>query len=62
MIIVVKPGASEAQVNEIIDVLEKNELRAHVSDGAERKIIGVIGDKSRLTPGSLEVLSGRYIF
>jgi len=58
MIIVVKPGASDSQVNEIIDVLEKNELQAHISDGAQRKIIGVIGDKSRLTPGSLEVLSG----
>ncbi len=58
MIIVVKPGASESQVHEIIDVLEKNELKAHVSEGAERLIIGVIGDKSRLTPGSLEVLTG----
>ena len=58
MIIVVKPGASETQVHEIIDVLERNELKAHVSEGAERLIIGVIGDKSRLTPGSLEVLSG----
>ncbi len=58
MIIVVKPGASDTQVHEIIDVLEKNELKAHVSEGAERLIIGVIGDKSRLTPGSLEVLSG----
>ena len=58
MIIVVKPGASDSQVHEIIDVLERNELKAHVSEGAERLIIGVIGDKSRLTPGSLEVLSG----
>ena len=58
MIIVVKPGASDTQVHEIIDVLERNELKAHVSEGAERLIIGVIGDKSRLTPGSLEVLSG----
>lgn len=58
MIIVVKPGASDSQVHEIIDVLEKNELKAHVSEGAERLIIGVIGDKSRLTPGSLEVLTG----
>ena len=58
MIIVVKPGASDSQVHEIIDVLERNELKAHVSEGAERLIIGVIGDKSRLTPGSLEVLTG----
>ncbi|MBR5041555.1 MAG: 3-deoxy-7-phosphoheptulonate synthase [Clostridiales bacterium] len=58
MIIVVKPGASDTQVHEIIDVLERNELKAHVSEGAERLIIGVIGDKSRLTPGSLEVLTG----
>lgn len=57
MIIVVKPGASKNQVAEILNKLESCDLKAHVSEGAERLIIGVIGDKSRLAPGSLEVLT-----
>jgi len=56
MIIVVKPGASKEQVQEILGTLEQYTLKAHVSEGAERLIIGVIGDKSRLPPGALEVL------
>ncbi|MBN1775463.1 MAG: 3-deoxy-7-phosphoheptulonate synthase, partial [Clostridiales bacterium] len=56
MIIVVKPGASKEQVQQILERLEQYELKAHVSEGAERLIIGVIGDKSRLPPGALELL------
>ncbi len=56
MIIVVKPDASEAQVKEILDHLESHGLTAHISKGSERLIIGVIGDKSRLSADSLEVL------
>ena len=58
MIIVVRPGATEEQVNEILEQLEVHGLKAHISEGSERLIIGVIGDKSRLSPDSLEVLSG----
>jgi 3-deoxy-7-phosphoheptulonate synthase len=56
MIIVVKPGATKEQVDEILAKLEQSHLQAHISEGSERLIIGVIGDKSRLIPGSLEVL------
>ncbi len=56
MIIVVKPGATKEQVQDILAKLEQYELKAHVSEGAERLIIGVIGDKSRLPPGALELL------
>jgi len=58
MIIVVRPGATEEQVNEILEQLEVHGLKAHISEGSERLIIGVIGDKSRLSPDSLEVLPG----
>ena len=56
MIIVVKPGASQEQVREILDQLDTQGLKAHISAGSERMIIGVIGDKSRLSIDSLEVL------
>jgi 3-deoxy-7-phosphoheptulonate synthase len=58
MIIVVRPGATEAQVNEILEQLQTHGLKAHISEGSERLIIGVIGDKSRLSSDSLEVLPG----
>jgi len=56
MIIVVRPGATQEQVNEILETLESHGLKAHISEGSERLIIGVIGDKSRLSADSLEVL------
>lgn len=56
MIIVVKPGSSEEQIREIIDQLEIHGLKAHISEGTERTIIGVIGDKSLLSFDTLEVL------
>lgn len=56
MIIVVKPGASEGQVQDVLSKLEQYQLKAHVSEGAQRLIIGVIGDKSRLPSGVLELL------
>jgi len=56
MIIVVKPGSTQEQVQEILDQLDAHGLKAHVSEGSERMIIGVIGDKSLLSLDALEVL------
>jgi 3-deoxy-7-phosphoheptulonate synthase len=58
MIIVLKPDATEAQVNHIIEKVTKLGLTPHVSKGTERTIIGVIGpeDVLRMTP--LEVFPG----
>lgn len=56
MIIVVRPGATKEQVQQILEKLDQCHLKAHVSEGSERLIIGVIGDKSRLAPGALELL------
>ncbi len=48
MIIVLKPGASNEEVNHIVLMIEKVGLKTHVSTGETQTIIGVIGDKSRL--------------
>lgn len=56
MIVVIKPNSSEAQVREVLDQLRKKGLTPHISEGTERTIIGIIGDKSRLVPDSLLVL------
>lgn len=58
MIIVLRPDATEQQINHIIQRVEKLGLTPHVSKGTERTIIGVIGpeDILRITP--LEVFPG----
>lgn len=48
-IIVLKPDASEEALRHIIKKLEDKGLKAHISRGTERTIIGVIGDTSRVT-------------
>lgn len=58
MIIVLKSDATEDQINHIIDRTGKLGLKAHISRGVERTIIGLIGpeDILRITP--LEVFPG----
>ena len=58
MIIVLKPEASQEQVDHIIEKVKGLGLTPHVSRGSERTIIGVIGpeDVLRITP--LEVFPG----
>ncbi|MDD5120371.1 MAG: 3-deoxy-7-phosphoheptulonate synthase [Candidatus Omnitrophica bacterium] len=58
MIIVLRPEATEAQVNHIIDKVKALGLTAHVSKGAERTIIGVIGPEDVLRVTPLEVFPG----
>lgn len=58
MIIVLKPGISEEQVEHIIDKVKKLGLTPHVSKGTERTIIGVIGPEDVLQVTPLEVFPG----
>lgn len=58
MIIVLRPDATEAQVNHIIDRVKKLGLTPHVSKGTERTIIGVIGPEDVLRVTPLEVFPG----
>ena len=48
-IIVLKPDATEEELRHIVKKLESRGLQAHISRGAERTIIGVIGDTSKIT-------------
>lgn len=58
MIIVLRPDATEEQVNHIIDRVKKLGLTPHVSKGTERTIIGVIGPEDILRVTPLEVFPG----
>ena len=58
MIIVLKPEASEQEINHIIEKVKKLGLTPHVSKGTERTIIGVIGPEEILQVTPLEVFPG----
>src|SRR5208282_2473561 len=48
-IIVLKPETAEEDIRHILKKLESKGLKANLSQGTERTIIGVIGDTSRVT-------------
>lgn len=58
MIIVMRLGTKEPEILEVSRVLEALGLGVHISKGAERTIIGVIGDKRLLSDIPLELMSG----
>lgn len=53
MIIVMKPQAAESSITAIKEYIEESGLNAHLSQGTEVTIIGVVGDKSRLSTENL---------
>lgn len=55
MIIVMKPNAKEESIRNIINIIERSGLTAHLSDGKEVTIIGVIGDKTKLFDQNIEI-------
>jgi len=58
MIIAMKPHASQAQIDQVCNVVKKHGLECHLSTGSNITIIGVIGDKSVLSGAGLECLEG----
>ncbi len=58
MIVILKPGVTEEQIQHIVKKAESLGLKAHISRGVQRSIIGFIGpeDVLRMTP--LEVFPG----
>ncbi|MEY8337118.1 3-deoxy-7-phosphoheptulonate synthase [Lachnospiraceae bacterium 62-35] len=58
MIIIMKPEASKEAVRKITDLIESKGLQAHLSEGKEVTIVGVVGDKSLLSNSNLELSEG----
>lgn len=54
MIIVMRQGAPEESVENIVSIIQSKGLYAHLSKGKQVTIIGVVGDKSLLNSSSLE--------
>lgn len=55
MIIVMKPNAPQASIENVIRIIESKGLETHLSIGKEVTIIGVVGDKSKLQTDNLEI-------
>lgn len=55
MIIVMKPGAAPSSIDSVVTYIKSNGLSVHLSKGEEITIIGVVGDKSRLSTENLTV-------
>lgn len=58
MIIVMKENAEKQQINEVVNSIEESGCKAHISEGSEVTIIGVVGDKTRLMSKNIELFSG----
>jgi 3-deoxy-7-phosphoheptulonate synthase len=58
MIIIMKTGATEAQINAVSEKLKKHGFGIHLSKGVERTVIGAIGDKSAIELESIQMLPG----
>lgn len=58
MIIVLKPEATEAQIQHILEKTTKLGLKANISRGVERTVIGLIGPEDVLRVTPLEVFPG----
>ncbi len=58
MIIVLKPDATKKQIHHLVEKIKELGLKAMVSEGTERTIIGVIGPEDVLRVQPLEVFPG----
>ncbi len=58
MLVVMKKSASEEDLRKVKQYLVERDFDFHQSTGADRTIIGVIGDTHTIDKGELRALSG----
>lgn len=58
MIIIMRPDATAEQIEHVTEKLKKSGFGVHLSKGAERTVIGAIGDKSAIQLETLQMLPG----
>jgi 3-deoxy-7-phosphoheptulonate synthase len=58
MIVVMKPGSSQKQINHVIDLIDQLGLRSHVIVGTERTVIAALGEKRDGAKQALETGDG----
>ncbi|MCS7046973.1 MAG: 3-deoxy-7-phosphoheptulonate synthase [Gemmataceae bacterium] len=58
MIVVMKPGSTQQQINHIVELVEQLGLRSHVIVGTERTVIAALGEKRDGAKQALETGDG----
>ena len=58
MVIIMNPDASRENINEVIAAITSVGLEAKVMEGTQQKIVGVIGDKTRLASVPIDAMNG----
>jgi 3-deoxy-7-phosphoheptulonate synthase len=58
MLIVMKPEATEAQVEEVLELIRQLGFKPHPMPGATRTAIGITGNSGAIDPGHFETLPG----
>jgi 3-deoxy-7-phosphoheptulonate synthase len=58
MMIIMHPGASKQEVQDVITSIADHGLSSHVIEGVERTVIGAVGDSHAVSPDSFSVLPG----
>lgn len=60
MMIIMRSDATQEQIAEVVERVERFEMRAHLSRGTERTVIGAIGNGRRIEPDLFMHLPGVY--
>jgi 3-deoxy-7-phosphoheptulonate synthase len=55
MIVIMKPGAAPSSIESVVYYIKSHGLDAHLSKGEEVTVIGVVGDKTKLSKENLAV-------
>src|SRR6266576_2049277 len=58
MLIVMKPGATPQQVDEVLEVIRQLGFKPHPMPGATRTAIGITGNQGAIDPAHFEMLPG----
>ncbi len=58
MILVLRPDATSAQIDHIIERIAELGFKSHISRGEQRTIVGVIGDERKPSSEALEAIPG----
>jgi 3-deoxy-7-phosphoheptulonate synthase len=58
MMIIMRSDATQKQIAQVVERVEANGLRAHISTGAERTVIGAIGDGRPVVRDQFTLLDG----
>ena len=58
MVIIMNPDASQQNINDVIEVIKGVGLDAKIMEGSQQKIVGVIGDKTKMVSVPIDAMNG----